>query len=382
MLPLLALVSAATRVQLHRTAEPLSLGSLRAAHAARQAKFTRDNRNSYIDIENFVDAQYYGWIGVGFPEQYFRVIFDTGSSNLWIPSVDCSNLNLACRFHNQYDHSKSSSYTANGTSFHIQYGTGRLDGYVSLDDVNLGGAISKSQGFAEATKEPSATFVAASFDGILGMGYPNISVLGIMPVFNSLVEQGVIPDPVFSFFFNRDPFAEVGGELVLGGVDPNYYEGDLHWVPVTQQGYWQVRMDGVKWNGTDAGVCVGGCEVILDTGTSLNTAPTEAAKVINHLMGAIHILGPEWLVNCNKLSEMPDLTFTLNGKDFNLISSEYILQISVPDSPTICLSTMAGMDIHDLELWILGDPFIGTWYTAFDFGKDQVGLAKSVPPSK
>lgn len=58
----------------------------------------------------------------------------------------------------------------------------------------------------------------------------------------NMVEQGLVKEPVFSFWFNRNAEEDEGGELVFGGVDPSHYKGNHTYVPVTQKGYWQVKL--------------------------------------------------------------------------------------------------------------------------------------------
>ncbi|KAE8076606.1 hypothetical protein FH972_015243 [Carpinus fangiana] len=69
-----------------------------------------------------------------------------------------------------------------GKSAEIHYGTGEISGFFNQDHVTLGDLVVKNQDFIEATREPSITFLAAKFDGILGLGFQEISGGKAVPV--------------------------------------------------------------------------------------------------------------------------------------------------------------------------------------------------------
>lgn len=117
-----------------------------------------------------------------------------------------------------------------------------MSGFVSVDNVCVAGVCVEEQLFAEATHEPGLAFVAAKFDGILGMGFSSISVNGIPTVFDMMVNQQKVDKPVFSFWLNRDPEDPNGGTLILGGSDPDLYQGELYYVDLSAATYWQVSM--------------------------------------------------------------------------------------------------------------------------------------------
>ncbi|KAJ9170056.1 hypothetical protein P3X46_018192 [Hevea brasiliensis] len=245
-----------------------------------------------VALKNYLDAQYYGEIAIGTPSQTFTVIFDTGSSNLWVPSSKCY-FSLACYFHSKYKSSESSTYEKNGTSAAIQYGTGSIAGFFSQDNVKVGDFVVRNQDFIEATKEPGVTFLAAKFDGILGLGFQEISVGKAVPVWYNMVNQGLVTEQVFSFWLNRNVKGEEGGEIVFGGIDSNHYKGEHTYVPVTQKGYWQFDMGDILVGNESTGLCGNGCKAIADSGTSLLAGPTTVITQINRAIGASGIVSQE-----------------------------------------------------------------------------------------
>lgn len=230
---------------------------------------------SYLLLEKWsgLTAIDFHTIEIGTPPQAFKVVPDTGSSNLWVPSSECNS--IACFLHTKYDSSASSTYKKNGSDFAIRYGSGSLSGFVSQDTVDIGGLKLEKQDFAEATSEPGLAFAFGRFDGILGLGYDTISVNQIVPPFYNMINQDLLDEPVFSFFLGD---TEHESELVFGGVNKDHYTGDVVNIPLRRKAYWEVELDAITLGKDTAELDNTG--VILDTGTSLIALPSTLAELL------------------------------------------------------------------------------------------------------
>ncbi|PVU91779.1 hypothetical protein BB561_004210 [Smittium simulii] len=322
-----------------------------------------------VPISNYLNAQYYGEINIGTPPQSFQVVFDTGSSNLWIPSKACNS--IACYFHSKYDNSKSSTYQQNGTEFEIHYGSGSVKGLVSKDLLNVGGVSIQNQVFGEATEEPGLAFIFGKFDGIFGLGYDNIAVNKIVPPFYNMVNERKVDHPMFSFYLSDDN--PDSSELMFGGYNPNLFTGDLHWAPVRRKGYWEVDLKQIKFDGVVVDLFNTGAAI--DTGTSLIAMPTDLAELINKRIGAKKNFAGQYMVECDTIPSLPDFTMVYNGKDFTLKASDYILSVQGQ-----CMSGFMGLDIPPPlgPIWVVGDVFLRRFYTVYDMENNRVGFANSV----
>lgn len=202
--------------------------------------------------------------------------------------------------------------------------------------MTIGDLKIKDQLFAEATEEPGLAFAFGRFDGILGLGYDSISVNKIVPPFYSMVNQGLLDEPVFAFYLGAgddDP-----SEAIFGGVNKDHIDGKITEIPLRRKAYWEVDLDAISFG--DEKAELDGTGVILDTGTSLIALPTTLADLINEEMGAKKGYNGQYSVDCAKRDSLPDVTFTLSGHEFSIGPYDYILEVSGS-----CISTFMGMDI-------------------------------------
>ncbi|XP_069486078.1 pepsin A-like [Ambystoma mexicanum] len=332
--------------------------------------FSTSARVASEPLINYLDAEYYGTISIGTPPQKFNVIFDTGSSNLWVPSVYCSS--PSCTSHPRFNPKNSSTFKSTKQDLFIEYGTGFMIGVLGYDTVWVSDIADTNQIFGLSTMEPGYTFDNVPFDGILGLAYPSVSSSGATPVFDNMMKEGLVSKDLFSVYLNKIEGA--GSVITFGEIDPAYYTGDINWIPLTSQTYWEIKIDKVIINGATV-ACNAGCSAIVDTGTSLLSGPTSAVTSIQKAVGATLTSSGQYSVKCCSLPDMPDIIFEIHGIQYPLTPSAYVLQ-----SKTACLTGLQSMDIATAsgDLWILGDVFIRQYYSVFDRSTNQVGYAQAV----
>jgi hypothetical protein len=320
-----------------------------------------------VPISDYQNAQFYGPIKIG--GKSFKVIFDTGSANVWVPAKNCSF--LTCWLHPRYDATKSSSFQPDGRVYDVQYGSGPVKGTFARDTVTVGDIDVQGQAFAQVTSVSfgplNIAYAAGKFDGLLGLGFKSISLYNIPTPFESMVAQKLIDEPVFAFYLQQD--ASATGELLIGGTDTSHYTGNLVDVPLISETYWEVSMDALKLGGSSVATQQ---KAIIDSGTSLLAGPKDAVSALAKQVGATSLMGKEYTIDCSKTASLPDLVVTLGGKDFTLSGKDYVIEVSGQ-----CLFAFMGIDVPAPRgpLWIMGDVFMRKYYSVFDYGNKQMRFA-------
>jgi len=323
-------------------------------------------------IKDYSNAQYYGTISIGTPPQSFQVIFDTGSSNLWVPKVGCKHCGIPfIGKKEKYDHQTSSTYMEDGADFEIRYGSGSVSGFFSKDSVTVADDIViEGQRFGEIQDAGGLglAYSLGKFDGILGLGFSSISIDGATTVFENALKQNKLDQPIFSFYLGDN----APGELTFGGYDASKFEGDLNFVHLDAATYWQITLDKVaagdfEKESTDK------ITAIVDSGTSLLTGPKADVAKIAAAVGATPNIVGEYTIDCEKLDDIPDVVFTIGGIEYTIPGKKTVIQVQ-----QTCLFAFMGLDFPAPgPQWILGDVFMREYYTVFNYNDKTIGFAKA-----
>ncbi|KAG8907334.1 hypothetical protein FRB99_004581 [Tulasnella sp. 403] len=305
-----------------KRSEPFDINQLRTRRSVTK-KQANNSTVSLTDVFNTIDELYFGPISVGTPSQSTTVIFDTGSSDLVIPLAECRKCVKPV-----FSNSQSSTFKSDLAPFEIEYADqSAAEGVVATDTVSAAGLSMENQGFGAVAKA-SQGFNAGPNAGVLGLGFPANAASGATPFFINLATQGKLASNVFSMYFSRN--GGNGSEVCIGCVDSTKFTGNIQYFPLDPAATNNTQL---YWNTASAGISYGG------------SAPTASFSAV---------------IDSGTTAVRPHT----------------ILAVHVPASlGETCVGGIMG---QDNDLAILGDEFLKSWYTVFDYENTQVGFAQAV----
>ncbi|KAI8144503.1 aspartic peptidase domain-containing protein [Fennellomyces sp. T-0311] len=334
--------------------------------------------SSTIDLSSVhVDVEYVGTIGIGNPPQLFQMDFDTGSSDIWVPHVDCTH----CGSHPRFDPQDSSTFTKNtNQTWGLRYGDGSgVQGTIGQDTVHLGDISHPNQVLGLVDNESSDLAMDPELDGIFGLAYPELAFTGQkQSILEGMRDAGTIPSASVGVWLGR---ARDGGkgEMSFGKPNPAHYSGELKYVPVTRKKFWQVALNGLKINGDE--ILSKPIDAIIDTGTTLIILPTELSKSIHAAIpGSTFSTTYGWRMPCEiQAQEDKEIVFTLGEHEFALRPSELIRERAAPTTDNEVKLCYSGIAEARTPMIIMGDTFLRSYYSVYDFDRNAVGLAPAKP---
>lgn len=322
------------------------------------------------------------------------VVFDTGSTNLWVASDLCTTGACAKPGRRRYNHTVSESYQRPSVlnQLHIQFGTGSISGPQGVEDFHVGPFTVYNQTFGLIQRQEGKVFDEVPFEGILGLAYPSMSAGGVTPFFDNIINQKALGRSEFSFYFSLDNPSS--NAVFWGGIDPAFHRGNVEYFHVVDPYYWSLKLHSFKiGNETLAGkgsAASGGLiegarssdgeslRAIVDTGTTFFTAENGVYENVMQRIPA---------TECNAITDEshPPMTYRLEAssgeaRDFVLTNKQYMSQAQDGNR---CSPTFMRINVpaeHGPAM-LLGEVFLRHYFSVFDRSEGPngaVGFAPSV----
>lgn len=362
--------------------------------AANQAGFLANLFSSFVNTSNTSHANHSSMQCQIMDQSKVWVVFDTGSTNIWISSDLCKEGPCRLPGRHIFNHSASATFMYPGSMLQltVQFGTGQIKGPQARDDFHIGPFSVYNQTFAMIETESGSVFRDVAFEGIVGLAYPKMSANGATPFFDSIINQKALNHNEFAFYFSKDkPSANA---LFWGGVDKSFYNGELEYFPVIDPYYWSLKMHSFKigneviygvddkWKGVkNTARKWHGPVALVDTGTTFFTLEEDKFQTA---------LDKLPYATCSEMTDEshPPITFTLEtamGKprDFVLTNKQYMTSNGKGDGAR-CTPAFMHIDIpreHGPGM-VLGEVFLRHYFAVFDRGdgaefSGKIALAES-----
>ena len=354
---LLGLGASAERIQMHHN--PLTVADYMSQKDQFVDRAQRWKLGETLPVKDYMNTQYFINVKLGSDAQEFTVVPDTGSSNLWVYSKNCHA--IACKTHSSYNPKTSTTYVEDGQDFEITYGSGSISGYVSQDTAVLGEGITATMKFGEVQKVKGSTFLISQMDGIIGLGYDQISVDKLPTFIESTTD---LAEKSFAFYMHNNPEKSY---MTMPGIDEELGLEKIAEHKVVEQTYWNV--DFAKMTGPNGDIDTTGYMAAIDSGTSLIMGPN---SLFQPLLEGITVEQ-----DCSNLADLPDITFTFDQTAYVLTGEDYVLKETIGKN-TQCIMGIMGADLPaDFKYVIVGDVFMRPYPTKFNRDDNTVTFYKA-----
>ncbi|KAJ3274389.1 hypothetical protein HDV01_002993 [Terramyces sp. JEL0728] len=343
-----------------------------AASKASVARFSTTTNSE--PLENVSNEFYKASVTVG-NGQVLTVDLDTGSSDVWFRGSTCTATDGSC------DGPKvditDSTLKSTGKTFSTTYGSGSVSGNIYTGSVGVAGAVAQNLPFGVSTQEKGFDGVA---DGLLGLGFNSISQISKTvgsPAnwFDALGYTGA--QNQFSFYLSAAADGD-NGEITIGGVDTSKYTGQINYVPLNSETYWQFDASKMTYKAGSKSGNVGSFlrnNAISDTGTTLIIMNNAQADDINSGIGAksYNSTAGIYYIDCGIAKTGTPLEFSFPSFTMTIPPAYYVLD----NGDGTCISGItrgAGF----LTPTIFGDILTRAYYTVYDKASNRVGFAQAV----
>lgn len=320
------------------------------------------------------DFSYFSEVLFGPRNKSFLLVIDTGSSDIWVPSANCTA--QACRNHETYGPNDSNTLVIENRPFEVRYGTGNVEGVVARDDVSFAGfKINIEFGLSTVV---SSDFVNFPIDGIMGLGFPEASQQGASTILEVLVKAKLISSKMFSVALSRASDGLNDGVIHFSRIEKSYYTGNMTYSKsISNLGYWEIGLDDAAVDGKSLGFKGKGRTAIIDTGTSLILLPPDDAYNLHLAIEGARTDGEAFAVPCDTNKTL-DMTFS--GVTYKIPPIDWVGDPTAPEGQ-YCLSHIISRTITGPNTWLMGDVFLKNVYSSFDFDNSRIGFGKRASPS-